>query len=68
MWLRFCESLGVDEAEVRASEPNPQTLDLVEGFRAACSNGSVEEGLATLYAYESQAPREIGRASCRERV
>ena len=57
MWLRFCESLGVDEAEVRASKPNPQTLDLVEGFRAACSNGSVEEGLATLYAYESQAPR-----------
>jgi pyrroloquinoline-quinone synthase len=57
LWLRFCESLGLDEAEVRASEMNDETRDLVEGFRAACSDGSVAEGLATLYAYESQAPR-----------
>jgi pyrroloquinoline-quinone synthase len=57
LWLRFCESLGLSEAEVRASEPNAETRELVEGFRTACSEGSVEEGLATLYAYESQAPR-----------
>lgn len=57
LWLRFCESLGLNEAEVRASEPNAETLELVDGFRAACSEGSVAEGLATLYAYESQAPR-----------
>ncbi|HEX5367783.1 MAG TPA: CADD family putative folate metabolism protein [Dehalococcoidia bacterium] len=60
MWLRFCESLGLDETEVRASEPNAETRDLVDGFRAACSRGGVEEGLATLYAYESQAPRVAG--------
>jgi pyrroloquinoline-quinone synthase len=57
LWLHFCESLGLDEADVRASEPNAETRDLVYGFRAACSEGSVAEGLATLYAYESQAPR-----------
>ena len=58
LWLRFCESLGLNEAaEVRSSEPNAETRELVEGFRAACSEGSVAEGLATLYAYESQAPR-----------
>jgi pyrroloquinoline-quinone synthase len=57
LWLQFCESLGVDEAEVRASEPNTETRELVEGFRAACTEGTVAEGLATLYAYESQAPR-----------
>jgi pyrroloquinoline-quinone synthase len=57
LWLRFCESLGLDEAEVRASEPNAETRQLVDGFRAACSEGSVAEGLATLYAYESQASR-----------
>ena len=57
LWLRFCESLGLDEAEIRASEPNAETRELVDGFRAACSEGSVAEGLATLYAYESQAPR-----------
>ena len=55
LWLRFCESLGLSEDEVRASEPNAETRELVEGFRAACSNGTVAEGLATLYAYESQA-------------
>ncbi|HEU0072617.1 MAG TPA: iron-containing redox enzyme family protein, partial [Dehalococcoidia bacterium] len=37
LWLRFCESLGIDEAEVRASEPNAETSELVDGFRAACS-------------------------------
>jgi len=56
LWLQFCEALGLDEDEVRASEPNAQTRDLIEGFRAACSQGTVAEGLATLYAYESQAP------------
>ena len=68
LWLQFCESLGLDEAEVRASEPNAETRDLVDGFRAACSDGSVGEGLATLYAYESQAParRRARRSSvCR---
>jgi pyrroloquinoline-quinone synthase len=57
LWLRFCETLGLDEADVRASEPNAETRDLVDGFRAVCREGSVAEGLATLYAYESQAPR-----------
>jgi len=57
LWLQFCESLGLDEAEVRASEPNAETRDLIDGFRAACSEGTVGEGLATMYAYESQAPK-----------
>jgi pyrroloquinoline-quinone synthase len=56
LWLRFCESLGLDEDEVRASEPFPETRELVDGFRDACSQGTVGQGLATLYAYESQAP------------
>jgi pyrroloquinoline-quinone synthase len=57
LWLQFCESLDLTVDEVRASEPNAETRELVEGFRAACTEGSVAEGLATLYAYESQAPR-----------
>jgi pyrroloquinoline-quinone synthase len=59
LWLRFCEGLGLSEAEVRATEPLPETVDLVEGFRAACS-GSTAAGIATIYAYESQAP-EVAR-------
>jgi pyrroloquinoline-quinone synthase len=57
LWLRFAESLGVSEADIRASEPNAETRDLIDGFRAACAAGTVAEGLATLYAYESQAPK-----------
>jgi pyrroloquinoline-quinone synthase len=56
LWLQFCESLGLDGDEVRASEPNAETRDLIDGFRDACSGGPIESGLATLYAYESQAP------------
>jgi pyrroloquinoline-quinone synthase len=57
LWLRFAESLGVSADEVRGSEPNAETRDLIDGFRAACAEGTVAEGLATLYAYESQAPK-----------
>jgi pyrroloquinoline-quinone synthase len=60
LWMRFCDALGLDAREVRASEPNAETRDLIDGFRAACANGSVAEGLATIYAYESQAP-EVAR-------
>jgi len=56
LWLRFCRSLGLSDGEVLAGEPNAETRALVEGFRAACTEGSVPEGLAALYAYESQAP------------
>jgi pyrroloquinoline-quinone synthase len=59
LWLRFCEGLGLSEAEVRATRPLPETIDLVEGFRAACGRGT-GEGIATIYAYESQAP-EVAR-------
>ena len=56
LWLRFCEALGLDQADVRASEPNAETRGLIDGFCAACSTGDIAEGLATIYAYESQAP------------
>jgi pyrroloquinoline-quinone synthase len=56
LWLQFAEALGLDAEDVRASEPNAETRDLIEGFRDGCTNGTVAEALATLYAYESQAP------------
>jgi pyrroloquinoline-quinone synthase len=56
LWLRFCESLGLGADDVRASTPNAETRALVEGMREVCTQGTVAEGLAALYAYESQAP------------
>jgi pyrroloquinoline-quinone synthase len=57
LWLRFCESLGLNRAEVCNSQPNAETRDLIEGFQTVCHQGTTAEGLAALYAYEVQAPK-----------
>lgn len=56
LWLRFCEGIGLSAEDVLASEPFPETRSLVDGFRAACFTRPVVEGVAALYAYESQVP------------
>jgi pyrroloquinoline-quinone synthase len=56
LWLRFAEALGVPADEVRHVELEPETAQLVATFRAVCSNGTPSDGLAALYAYESQIP------------
>jgi len=56
LWLQFAESLGVDRASTRSSEKRSETMDLIETFRSICRSGSVGEGIAALYAYESQIP------------
>src|SRR5436190_16244817 len=56
LWLQFAEGLGVDKNDVIASEKWNETSNLIETFRAVCSKNSTAEGLAALYAYESQIP------------
>ena len=56
LWLRFAESLGASNANVRDSSKTPETRNLIDTFRSVCSTGSTSEGLAGLYAYESQIP------------
>lgn len=56
LWLRFAEGLGMSREEVVSSEPSPQTRASFESLLALCS-GDVVDGLAALYAYESQLPR-----------
>ncbi len=60
LWLRFSESLNLSRDEVRAVEKQPETMALIDSFRSICNNGSTAEGLATLYAYESQIPAVSG--------
>jgi pyrroloquinoline-quinone synthase len=55
LWLGFAESLGADEAHVRAADVNPETQVLIDAFRTL-SRRSYASGLAALYAYESQLP------------
>jgi pyrroloquinoline-quinone synthase len=56
LWLRFAESLGVEREDVRNVELNQATKDLLATFRRLTRDGNTLEGLAALYAYESQIP------------
>jgi pyrroloquinoline-quinone synthase len=56
LWLKFTEGLGVSEADARKTEKQPETKNLIETFQSVCRDGSSAEGLAGLYAYESQIP------------
>lgn len=56
LWLQFAESLGTSAEEVRQAQKQPETTGLIDTFRSVCSNGKTAEGLAALYAYESQIP------------
>jgi len=56
LWLKFAEGLGVSASDVRKSGKWSETTDLIDIFRQVCRDGSTAEGLAALYAYESQIP------------
>jgi pyrroloquinoline-quinone synthase len=56
LWLKFAEGLGVSDVDVRNTTKEPETKNLIDTFRSVCCDGSTAEGLAALYAYESQVP------------
>lgn len=56
LWKMFALELGVTEEELAQHQPNAEIASLIASFRKLCSQGSVAEGIAALYAYESQIP------------
>ena len=56
LWLQFAEGCGVSKEDVQGVEPWEETRGLIETFRSVCKEGSTADGLAALYAYESQIP------------
>jgi pyrroloquinoline-quinone synthase len=56
LWKKFAGGLGVEDAELTRTEKQPETKKLIDTFRSVCGQGSTAEGLAALYAYESQIP------------
>ena len=56
LWLQFADGLGVSQEDAKNTEEWPETKKLIETFRSVCADGSTAEGLAALYAYESQIP------------
>src|SRR6266478_599292 len=56
LWKQFAEGLGVENVELEKTEKQPETKNLIGTFRSVCGETSTAEGLAALYAYESQIP------------
>ena len=56
LWRTFAASLGVTSEQLDQVEAWPETVELIATFRDLCSEGDLSEGLAALYAYESQIP------------
>ena len=60
LWRRFAAALGAAEEDLSIVPRTPEVAAAIAEFRRATREGSVPEGLAALYAYESQIP-EISR-------
>ena len=56
LWKQFASVLGVGDTDLAKTEKQPETKNLIDTFRSVCGEGSTAEGLAALYAYESQIP------------
>jgi len=56
LWRRFAAALGAGEDALSASPRTPEVAEAVREFLKATRDGSTPEGLAALYAYESQIP------------
>ena len=56
LWRSFALSLGATNQEIDEHCPSPEIQHLISTFRSICATESVSEGLAALYAYESQIP------------
>jgi pyrroloquinoline-quinone synthase len=56
LWKRFATGLGVEEVDLEQTAQEPETKNLIGAFQSICGERSTAEGLAALYAYESQIP------------
>lgn len=56
LWMCFAEALSVTEEQARATELLPETSESIDMFRSITRDRSYLEGVAALYAYESQIP------------
>ena len=56
LWLQFAEGLGISRETVQNTPLEPETAALIATFQDICRNRPCTEGIAALYAYESQIP------------
>lgn len=56
LWKQFTLSLGVCSADIDNHQSCREIDNVIHSFKKICLGGSVAEGLAALYSYESQIP------------
>jgi pyrroloquinoline-quinone synthase len=56
LWRRFAAELGAAESDLSPAPRTPEVAEAIAEFRRTTREGSTPEGLAALYAYESQIP------------
>ncbi len=56
LWVKFANALGVSEIDASSAELLPETKEAISSLRVITRDGSYLEGIAALYAYESQIP------------
>ncbi|HEX4440289.1 MAG TPA: CADD family putative folate metabolism protein [Thermoanaerobaculia bacterium] len=56
LWRKFAAALGAAESDMAVAPRTPEIAETIAEFRRSTKEGSVAEGLAALYAYESQIP------------
>jgi pyrroloquinoline-quinone synthase len=56
LWRKFAAALGAAQSDLATAPRTPEIADAIAEFRRSTRDGSVAEGLAALYAYESQIP------------
>ena len=56
LWKEFAAGFGVTKADLANTVKQPETENLIDTFRSVCREKPTVEGLAALYAYESQIP------------
>ena len=57
LWIGFAQALGLQKNEVNSAAAKPETSAFVNHFKFATSQKGIAEGIAALYAYESQIPK-----------
>ena len=56
LWRHFAGALGANASALSTRPRTPEVSDVIREFSQTTRSGSVAEGLAALYAYESQIP------------
>lgn len=56
LWLGFGKALGLTKEEIRSASAIQETKSFVNHFKSVTKEKSIAEGVAALYAYESQIP------------